>query len=190
MPRVTLANEIYWVGAIDYNIRDFHGYRTPRGTTYNAYLIVDEKIALVDTVKHGFAEEMLSRIRPIIDPAKIDYLVVNHVEMDHSGSLPEMTKVAAKARIVTNEKAREALQRHYRLDDRFMLVKTGDTLSLGSKTLSFIEAPMLHWPDSMFTYLAEDPLCLCPFSPMERQSRKPLLSMILCGEALSGWPGR
>jgi len=160
MAKIELTNGVYWVGVVDWNLRDFHGYTTPRGGTYNAYLIVDEKIALVDTVKHAFAGEMIERIREIIDPSKIDYIVSNHVEMDHSGSLPEIMKIAVNAQVVATEKGKEGLLRHYRTNWNFRTVKTGDELALGKKTLFFITAPMLHWPDSMFTYLKEDKILL------------------------------
>ncbi len=160
MTKIKLTNGVYWVGVVDWNLRDFHGYTTPRGGTYNAYLIVDEKIALVDTVKHAFAGEMLDRIREIIDPSKIDYIVSNHVEMDHSGSLPEIMKIANNAQVIATEKGKEGLLRHYRANWNFRTVKTGDELKLGKKTLFFITAPMLHWPDSMFTYLKEDKILL------------------------------
>jgi len=157
LSEVKLTEGVYWVGALDWNLRDFHGYVTPRGTTYNAYLIIDEKIVLVDTVKHGFAEEMIQRIRGIINPEDIDYLISNHVEKDHSGSTPDIMGLAKKAKIVSTEKGRAGLSRHYPAGDwPFITVKTGDEISLGRKTLRFIEAPMLHWPDSMFTYLVED----------------------------------
>ncbi|NJD77453.1 MAG: FprA family A-type flavoprotein [Candidatus Methanoperedens sp.] len=158
--KIELADGIYWVGVVDWNLRDFHGYTTPRGGTYNAYLIVDEKIALVDTVKHGFAGEMLDRIKEIVDPSKIDYVVSNHVEMDHSGSLPEIMKIASHAGIICTEKGKEGLSKYYRTDWNFRTVKTGDELKLGKKTLFFIAAPMLHWPDSMFTYIKEDKILL------------------------------
>ncbi len=161
MSAVELKNKIYWVGAVDYNVRDFHGYVTPQGTSYNAYLIVDEKIALVDTVKKGFSEDLLNHIAQIVDPAKIDYLVVNHVEMDHSGSVSEVLKVAKNAKIYCSAKGKEGLLKHYQIGDReFNVVKTGDTLSLGKRTLKFIGAAMIHWPDSMFTYVVEDKVLL------------------------------
>ncbi|VVB54983.1 Type A flavoprotein FprA [uncultured archaeon] len=160
MTKIELATGVYWVGAIDWNLRDFHGYTTPRGGTYNAYLIVDDKIALVDTVKHGFADEMLGRIREIIDPAKIDYVISNHVEMDHSGSLPDIMGIVPNAQLICSEKGKEGLIRHFRGNWNFRTVKTGDELKLGNKTLSFITAPMLHWPDNMFTYLKEDKILL------------------------------
>ncbi len=160
MTKIELVPGVYWVGVVDWNLRDFHGYTTPRGGTYNAYLIVDEKIALVDTVKHGFASEMTDRIKEIIDPSNIDYVISNHVEMDHSGSLPDIMKTASKAELICTEKGKEGLIRHYGNIWKFRTVKTGDELRLGKKTLFFITAPMLHWPDSMFTYVKEDKLLL------------------------------
>lgn len=160
MTKIQLTDGVYWVGVVDWNLRDFHGYTTPRGGTYNAYLIVDEKIALVDTVKRGFGGEMIERIKEIVDPSKIDYVVSNHVEMDHSGSLPDIMKVATNAKVIATEKGKEGLLRHYGGDWNFRTVRTGDELKLGKKTLFFIAAPMLHWPDSMFTYMKEDKILL------------------------------
>ena len=160
MTKIELVPGVYWVGVVDWNLRDFHGYTTPRGGTYNAYLIVDDKIALVDTVKHGFHNEMIDRIKQIIDPARIDYVISNHVEMDHSGSLPEIMKLADRAELICTEKGKEGLLRYYRSDWKFRTVRTGDELQLGKKTLYFITAPMLHWPDSMFTYIKEDKILL------------------------------
>ncbi len=157
---IKIKDNVYWVGAIDWNIRDFHGYITDRGTTYNAYIIVDEKIALVDTVKHGFYNEMVERIQEIVDPEKIDYVISNHVEMDHSGCLPDIMKDAHNAKVIATEKGAEGLKIHYQADWDFHTVKTGDTLSLGKKNLAFVATPMLHWPDSMATYIKEDNLLL------------------------------
>ncbi len=158
--KVELTEGIYWVGAIDWNIRDFHGYSTHKGTTYNAYLVVGEKTALVDTVKAPFFEEMLERIRGVIAPEKIDYLVINHVEMDHSGSLPILKKALPEVEVLCSPRAEEELRLHYGGDIPLRVVKTGDTLALGGKTLSFVEIPMVHWPDSMVTYVAEDKVLL------------------------------
>ena len=161
MAAVELKNKIYWVGAVDYNVRDFHGYQTPQGTTYNAYLIIDEKITLVDTVKKGFAKDLLSHVAEIVDPAKIDYLIINHVEMDHSGSILDVLGVAKNAKVYCTQKGQEGLIKHYGLKGReFNIVKTGDKLSLGSRTLAFVCAPMVHWPDSMFTYVVQDKVLL------------------------------
>ncbi len=157
-----ISDNIYWVGAIDWNIRNFHGhtYSTLRGTTYNAYLIVDEKIALVDTVMAPFSNDMIDKIKQIIDPAKIDYIIANHVEIDHSGALPEILKLCPKAMVYCSARCKEGLLKHYFGNWNFNVVKTGDKLKLGKKTLTFIEAPMIHWPDSMFTYLIEDAILL------------------------------
>jgi anaerobic nitric oxide reductase flavorubredoxin len=162
LPPVKVLENIFWVGAVDWNIRHFHGftYSTHRGTTYNAYLIIDKKVALVDTVQHSFAEEMMERIREIIDPSKIDYIIANHVESDHSGSIAEILKLAPNATVVGTANCQKGLEKHYFGNWKFQIVKTGDTLSLGERTLSFLEAPMLHWPDSMFTYIEKDALLL------------------------------
>ncbi|MGE5279953.1 MAG: FprA family A-type flavoprotein [Deltaproteobacteria bacterium] len=161
MASVKVKDGIHWVGAVDYDVRDFHGYVTPRGTSYNAYLILDEKTALVDTVKKGFLADLLAHAGAHVDLSRLDYLVVNHVEMDHSGSVPDILARAPRAVIVCTQKGREGLERHYGIRDRtFKIVKTGDTLSLGKRTLAFVTAPMVHWPDSMFTYAAEDRVLL------------------------------
>ncbi len=162
LPPVKVLENIFWVGAVDWNARHFHGftYSTHRGTTYNAYLIIDKKVALVDTVQHNFAEEMMERIREIIDPSKIDYVIANHVESDHSGSIAEVLKHATNATVVGTANCQKGLEKHYFGNWKFQTVKTGDTLNLGERTLSFLEAPMLHWPDSMFTYIEKDALLL------------------------------
>jgi anaerobic nitric oxide reductase flavorubredoxin len=160
MNKVTLAEGINWVGVVDWNIRDFHGYVTQRGSTYNAYLIRDEKTALVDTVKHTFSNELLRNICELVDPAKIDYIIVNHVEMDHSSSLPVIAKYAKNAVIIASARGKDAIIEHYGADFNIQTVKTGDQLKLGKRTLQFVEAPMLHWPDSMFTYLVEDKILM------------------------------
>jgi flavorubredoxin len=160
MEKVELKKGIYWVGAIDWNIRDFHGYSTPYGTTYNAYLILDDKNVLVDTVKAPFYLEMLGRISEIIDPAKIDVIVSNHVEMDHSGSLTQMVERIGNPTVISSERGQKGLTKHYKKSWNFKTVKSGETFSIGHRSLTFVEAPMLHWPDSMFTYIKEDQLLL------------------------------
>jgi len=157
MNKIELKPGIFSVGVVDWNTRNFHGYDISRGTTYNAYLIIDEKIALIDTVKAPFGAELLERISEIIDPSKIDYLISNHVEMDHSGSIPEVMQVAKEAVIVTSSPSGiKGLKAHYGENYKFMAVKAGDTLSLGKRTLSFVGTPMLHWPDNMVTYCPEE----------------------------------
>ncbi|MGQ9572263.1 MAG: FprA family A-type flavoprotein [Dehalococcoidia bacterium] len=153
---VKVTDHVYWVGAIDWSLREFHGHLTKRGTTYNAYLILADKITLVDTVKAPFKEEMLSRIASVIDPASITYIISNHSEMDHSGCLPEVIEALKPEKVFASSMGVDALAEHFRLDQELLAVKDGESLSLGNMNLSFMETRMLHWPDSMFTYLAED----------------------------------
>ena len=158
--KVELRKGIYWVGAIDWNIRDFHGYSTHKGSSYNAYLVVGKKIALVDTVKAPFFSEMMARIREVMPPEKIDYLIVNHVEMDHSGSLPLLKEVLPRVEVLCSPRAEAELKLHYGGGIPLTVVKTGAVLELGGKTLTFVEVPMVHWPDSMVTYVKEDKVLL------------------------------
>jgi len=157
MANVVLKEGVNWVGVIDWDIRDFHGYKTERGTSYNAYLIQDEKTALVDTVKAPFAQELAQNVSELVSWEKIDYIIVNHVEMDHSGSLPEITRLAKNAKIIASARGKDGLIEHFGPEfSRVETVKTGDELKLGKNTLRFIETPMIHWPDSMFTYMVEE----------------------------------
>lgn len=153
MQPVEIRKGIYWVGAIDWGIRSFHGYSTPRGTTYNAYLIRDKKTVLVDTVKSCKCDEMLARIRKVVDPAEIDIIVTNHVEMDHSGSLPRLSELCPSAEIVASAQGLKGLNEHFDLGSKVRAVKTGDKINIGRADLNFLLLPMLHWPDSMATYL-------------------------------------
>ena len=153
---VKVTDCVYWVGAIDWGVRDFHGYATQRGSTYNAYLVLAEKIALVDTVKAPFVGELLARVASVIDPARIDYLISNHAEMDHSGGLPEVIGAVGPEKVFASTAGVEALGEHFSLASEATAVRDGEGLSLGSANLTFVEARMLHWPDSMMTYLAED----------------------------------
>ncbi len=153
-----IAKGIYWVGAIDWDIRNFHGYLTQLGTTYNAYLVVDEKTVLVDTVKENMFDQMLYRIGQIVDPAKIDCIVSNHTELDHSGAIAKMKRVAPQAKLLCSTQGEKGLRRHFKKDWEFQVVKTGDTLDLGKRTLSFVNTPMVHWPDSMVAYVPEEKL--------------------------------
>ena len=157
MRPVKIAEDVFWVGCIDWNIRDFHGYSTYEGTTYNAYLIMDEKITLIDTVKREFADKLLENISNVIDPKKIDYVISNHTEMDHSGGLPRvMHKIGEDKPIYCSKMGHKNLSMHFFQKWNFRPLADGSELSIGKKTLTFIETRMLHWPDSMFTYLKED----------------------------------
>lgn len=157
MKPVELVNGVYWVGATDWAVRDFHGYETPNGTTYNNYLIMDEEITLIDTVKYDFSHITLSNISRLVDPGKIRHVVINHIENDHVTSIDKIMELAPNAVIHMTERGKKGLARFYELSKwDIRTVKTGDTLKIGSRTLHFIETPMLHWPDSMMTYCPED----------------------------------
>jgi flavorubredoxin len=160
MKKIEIKPGIYWVGGIDWDIRNFHGYLTQRGTTYNSYLIIDKKITLVDTVKHYLYDEMMTRINDIIDPKNIDYLISNHVEMDHSGSIPKIMELYPNIKIITSTQGEKGLQRHYKKINNYKVVNSGDTLNIGKRTLHFVHIPMVHWPDSMVTYIPKDKLLI------------------------------
>ncbi|MBT4286304.1 MAG: FprA family A-type flavoprotein [Deltaproteobacteria bacterium] len=154
----SIAKGIYWVGAIDWDIRNFHGYQTQGGTTYNSYLIIDEKVVLVDTVKPDKQQDLLDSISRIIDPSKIDYILSNHVEMDHSGAISHVLEKVPDAVVITSKKGEKGLRNHFKKDWNFKVVASGDSIKIGSKTLQFVATPMVHWPDSMMTYIPEDNL--------------------------------
>jgi flavorubredoxin len=158
MKPVKLKEGIYWVGGIDWDLRDFHGYVTQRGSTYNAYLIIDEKITLIDNVKYYLYDEMIKRISHIIDPGKIDYIVQNHVEMDHSSGMPMLLDKIPNAKVFTNAMGIKGLNLHYKNNWNFQEVKTGDTINIGKRNLTFVTTPMVHWPDNMVTYCPEEKL--------------------------------
>jgi flavorubredoxin len=157
---VQVSEHVYWVGAIDWNLRDFHGYTTQRGSTYNAYLILGEKPTLVDTVKASFFDEMLARIASVMDPADIDYIISNHTEMDHSGSLPQAIAAIQPERVFASTIGARSLPQHFDLPCEITPVASGGQLSLGNMDVTFLETRMLHWPDSMFTYVGDDKLLL------------------------------
>lgn len=151
-----ISNNVYWVGAIDNEIRDFHGYSTQRGTTYNAFLILGKKPILIDTVKKPFFEEMLARISSIIDPKKIAYIISNHAEMDHSGSLLPAIELFQPEKIFASKLGIAALKAHFNLPFELTEIANGTPFTLGDANLLCFETRMLHWPDSMFTYFAND----------------------------------
>lgn len=155
----TLRQNIDWVGYVDWTVRDFHGYHTHRGATYNSYLIRDEKVALIDTVKAPYVDTLLANVSALTDLDAIDYIVCNHAEPDHSGALARVTEALPNAVLLCSAKCNETLSLYHDTHDwNLRVVKTGDSVSLGQRTLSFIETPMVHWPDSMFTYVPEERL--------------------------------
>ena len=154
---VEVCDGIDWVGHVDWSIRDFHGYQTDRGSSYNAYLVRDEKVALIDAVKAPYAGELLDNIKLLVDLDKVDYVVCNHAEPDHSGGLPAVMRECVNAVLLCNEKCKKALSQHFDTSMwKFQVVSDGETLSLGNKTLSFMDTPLVHWPESMFTFIPED----------------------------------
>ncbi len=156
MKAVQISPNVYWVGAIDWNLRDFHGYATQRGTTYNAYLILGEKPTLVDTVKQEFYGEMMARIQSVIDPQKIKIIISNHSELDHSGALVDTLAATRPDEVYVSAMGAKDLTGHFHQDLKLKIVKTGDKIDIGGNTISFVEARMLHWPDSMFSYLEKE----------------------------------
>jgi len=161
MGAVEIKPGIFWVGAIDWAVRDFHGYVTPNGTTYNNYLIIDEHVTLIDTVKHDFAEYTVENIRGLVDPARIENVVINHIENDHMSGIGQIMELAPNATIYITDRGKKGLDRFYDTSRwKFQIVKTGHTLSTGKKTIVFLETPMLHWPDSMMSYVKEDRLLI------------------------------
>jgi anaerobic nitric oxide reductase flavorubredoxin len=161
MKTVEIKPDIYWVGVIDWAVRDFHGYVTPHGTTYNNYLIKDEQVTLVDSVKHDFASTAIANIKSVVDPSKIVNMIVNHIEPDHASAITEIMAVIPQATIYITERGKKGLERY--VDTTGWIIKTvksGDSLNIGKYTLQFLETPMLHWPDSMVTYVKEAKLLI------------------------------
>jgi flavorubredoxin len=153
-----IKENITWVGKTDWELRKFHGEElsTHRGSTYNSYLVKEEKTVLIDTVWAPFDREFVQQLKQVIDLKKIDFVVANHGEIDHSGSLPELMREIPGTPIYCTANAVKSLKGQYHQDWNFKVVKTGDKLNIGKKDLIFVEAPMLHWPDSMFCYLTGD----------------------------------
>jgi anaerobic nitric oxide reductase flavorubredoxin len=152
---VEIAKDLFWVGVVDWDLRKFHGHELSvhRGSTYNSYLIRDEKVVLVDTVWNPFQKELIKNISEVVDPARIDIVVANHSETDHAGGLPAIMELAPKATVIVSTRGMDSIPGHFHQAWNFKAVKTGDRINIGKHELAFIEATMLHWPDSMFTYL-------------------------------------
>jgi len=155
---VKVSEHVYWVGAIDWGIRDFHGYQTMRGSTYNAYLIVADDVILVDTVKAPFKDELMARIASVTDPQKIKYIISDHSEMDHTGALPAVIDEVKPEKVFASTLGLKDLTDQFHMDHEITVVKDGDSMELGGVKLTFWETRMLHWPDSMMTYVADDRL--------------------------------
>ncbi|HUL00629.1 MAG TPA: FprA family A-type flavoprotein [Nitrospirota bacterium] len=161
MSTVEIKPNIHWVGAIDWAVRDFHGYITPNGTSYNNYLILDKHVTLVDTVKHDFVDYTVANIASLVNPAKIENVIVNHIENDHASSIDRIMELSPRAIIYITERGKKGLDRFFDTSKwKFKIVKSGDTLNTGTKTVVFLETPMLHWPDSMMSFIKEDKLLL------------------------------
>ncbi len=149
-----VSEHVHWVGAIDWTLRELHGYGTPRGSTYNAFLIRADRTTLVDTVKAPYRDELIARISSVIDPKEIDFIVSNHSEMDHTGCLPEMIELCEPERVIASKRGADALAEHFGI--AVESVSDGDAVDVGGVTLTFVQTAMLHWPDSMIAYLDAD----------------------------------
>ena len=157
MQALEIAKGIYSVGVKDWNVRDFHGYSTYRGTTYNAFLVVDEQVVLIDTVKNEFLDQLMLNISQIIDPRKIDCVISNHTELDHSGTLPRfMHRIGEKKPVYCSRMGAKNLAMHHGSHLNYQAVESGAEMNIGKRTFQFLETRMLHWPDSMFSYLKEE----------------------------------
>ncbi|MBW6516011.1 MAG: FprA family A-type flavoprotein [Candidatus Cloacimonetes bacterium] len=153
---IEIKKNVYWVGGIDWDLRNFHGYLTQRGSSYNAYLITGEKNILIDNVKIHLYDQLLARIAKIIDPTKIDYFIQNHVEMDHSGALPKLIKLNPGALVITSPNGEKGLKLHFKSDWNFRVVQNNEKIKIGEREFQFVLTPMVHWPDNMVTYSIED----------------------------------
>ncbi|WP_424245528.1 flavorubredoxin [Elusimicrobium posterum] len=153
MNAIKITDKVYWVGVIDWNLRDFHGYSTKQGTTYNAYLVLGEKPVLIDTVKEGFYDEMMSRIKSVIDPSKIEIIISNHAEMDHSATLPRAISEIKPKEVYASTMGLKNLELQLHDNLQIKTVKTGDSIDIGGDKITFYESRMLHWPDSMVSFL-------------------------------------
>ena len=163
MTRLELLKDVFFVGFVDFEVRNFHGYSTHKGSSYNAYIVKGEKTVLIDTVKRPFFEYFLKNIKEVCDPADINYFVVNHVEMDHSGSFPLIIKHLPNAQIIASTKGVENLKLHFHEEvdeetfNKIRAVKDGDTLDIGEgKKFAFVPIPMIHWPDSMVSFMTDE----------------------------------
>lgn len=162
MKPVAIAEDIYWIGAVDFNKRNFHGYsRSPEGTTYNAFVVKDEKNVVFDAVDSHYEGTMLCRLAKVMPLEKVDYIVVNHTEKDHAGALPELVARCKPEKIFTTVMGKKFMQAQFNTEGwPIETVKTGDVVNIGKRNIHFIEMRMLHWPDSMASYIPEDKLLI------------------------------
>lgn len=162
MKPVELAKDIFWIGAVDYNKRNFHGYsRSPRGTTYNSYLVRDEKNVVFDTVDNDYAGTMFCRLAKLMPLDKVDYIVVNHTEKDHAGALCQLVERCKPEKIITSTIGKRFMEAQFDTTGwPIEVVKTGDVINIGKRNIHFVETRMLHWPDSMVSYIPEDKLLI------------------------------
>ena len=157
MSNTKLKENIFWIGYIDWDVRDFHGYITKKGSSYNSYIILDDKTAIIDSVKSPYSKTLIENIESHTSLDKIDYVICNHAEPDHSGSIPVLMSKCCNAVLVCNAKCQKALSMHYDTKNwKFQIVDESSELSLGNHTLKFVNTPMAHWPESMMTYVVED----------------------------------
>ena len=162
MQPVEIKKDIYWIGYVDYDHRDFHGYsRSPDGSTYNAYLIKDEKNVLMDTVSSGCEGTLLCRMAMVLEPEKIDYIVCNHLELDHAGALEAIVERCKPEKIFVSQAGLKSMAGYFSCKDwPVQAVKSGDSINIGKRTIVFQETRMLHWPDSMVSYIPEEKLLI------------------------------
>ena len=153
---VEIKKDIYWIGSVDWNIRDFHGFDVPKGVSYNAYFIDGEEPTLIDTVKDGFGKELLSKISQIVDPKNVKNLVMNHIEPDHSGSIEMILKACPNAKVYASEMAKIGLEKYYKIDREIIVVRSGNEITVSGRRIQFVEIPMAHWPDSIVSYMPEE----------------------------------
>ncbi len=163
MTHLELMKDIYFVGYVDFEVRNFHGYSTHKGSSYNAYIVKGEKTILIDTVKRPYFNYFIRNIKKVVDPSEIDYLIVNHVEPDHSGSFPLILKHMPNAEILASPRGVKNLELHFHEEvgadvfSKIRAVKEGDTLDIGNgKSFAFVPIPMIHWPDSMVSFMNDE----------------------------------
>ena len=162
MKPLEIKKDIFWVGSVDFESHNFHGYSlSPQGTTYNAYVVKDKKTVLFDTVKASDVSTLLCRLAHVVEPSKVDYIVVNHVELDHSGALPMLVAACKPEKIFTSPMGQKTMEAHFDTTGwPIQVVKSGDSINIGKRNIHFLETRMLHWPDSMFSYIPEDKLLI------------------------------